>query len=396
MATATLAGCGGRDSPRSDGPAPSRKERVDRALSAAVHFLTHQQAPDGAWRSDTYGAFKDGGSLTPLVLETLAACPQTDESTISIQQGANYLAAMVQPDGRIEPGPHGLSYPVYTAALAVTVLGNPRHESARTAWLNFLRERQLTEPLGWQPSDKEYGGWGFSHDSPRKPRPGEPRPPLTESNLSATVFALEALRAAGGAAEEPAFRKALRFVQRCQNFQDDPACGDPAFDDGGFFFIYDDPVRNKAGRAGTDRTGKERFSSYGSTTADGLRCLLACGLPPDEARVSAARRWLESHCSVTTHPGKYASDREGARPAVYYYYCWSLARALTSAGVQELRTPAGPVRWADALTEELLKRQQADGSWSNEAVAVREDDPLVATSLAAGALAVCQRYGDQR
>ena len=53
----------------------------------------------------------------------------------------------------------------------------------------------------------------------------------------------------------------------------------------------------------------------------------------------------------------------------------------------QLETPAGPVRWADELTAELLRRQNPDGSWINDAVEVREDDPIVATALAVGALA---------
>ena len=51
---------------------------------------------------------------------------------------------------------------------------------------------------------------------------------------------------------------------------------------------------------------------------------------------------------------------------------------------------AAPRDWAEALAEELLRRQHSDGSWVNDAVEVREDDPLVATPLAAGALAVCR------
>jgi hypothetical protein len=46
------------------------------------------------------------------------------------------------------------------------------------------------------------------------------------------------------------------------------------------------------------------------------------------------------------------------------------------------------VRWAEALAEELLKRQRADGAWVNPAVLVREDDPLVATPFAMAALAI--------
>ena len=69
----------------------------------------------------------------------------------------------------------------------------------------------------------------------------------------------------------------------------DPARADPAFDDGGFFFIPNDPGQNKAGPAGTDRHGRQRFRSYGTMTADGLRILIRCGLPATHPRVVAAR-----------------------------------------------------------------------------------------------------------
>src|SRR5205807_8587178 len=116
------------------------------------------------------------------------------------RKGAAYLAGLVKAGGEIEEGLFGLSYPVYTSAGAVIVLSQPcnqRHRKARDAWLAYLRKRQLTRELGWQPADKPYGGWGYSNTLPYKPKEGKTLPPLTESNLSATLFALEALRAAG-------------------------------------------------------------------------------------------------------------------------------------------------------------------------------------------------------
>jgi hypothetical protein len=67
-----------------------------------------------------------------------------------------------------------------------------------------------------------------------------------------------------------------------------------------------------------------------------------------------------------------------------------VARALRVGGVREARTAGGAVRCAEALADELLKRQRDDGSWVNPADAQREDDPLVATSLAAAAVAECR------
>jgi squalene-hopene/tetraprenyl-beta-curcumene cyclase len=367
----------------------ARENRSASALTRAARYLIEHQDADGAWRSDTYGVFKDGPSLTPLVLDTLLNLPSSKESEEACRKAATYLAKLVRPDGTIDEGPIGLSYPVYTAVFAVCALSRPamaEFRPARDAWLRFLRQRQLTEELGWQPEDKAYGGWGYSHQIPRKPKVGEPLIPLTESNLSATTLALEALQAAGCPSDDPTFRKALIFVGRCQNFCEDKTQRDPAFDDGGFFFIYDDAVRNKAGVAGKDRMGRERFSSYGSTTADGLRALLICGIALKDPRVQAAWTWLEKNFHSSVHPGHFNPDREMNRQAVYFYYSLSLAKAF--------RFFPAKGHWA-ALAEDLQSQQRSDGSWANSAVAVREDDPVVATCLAAQTLSICKELTER-
>jgi squalene-hopene/tetraprenyl-beta-curcumene cyclase len=362
-----------------------------RALTAALRFLLDHQSSDGAWRSSVYGTFRDGDALTPLVLHTLLAAQPQEEVHSAICRGAAYLAALI--GKRPINNSHGLNYPTYTASLAVQVLSRPVCASYRDAlapWLAYLKERQVTEALGWQPSDSAYGGWSYAHELPRKPPSGH-SPGLAESNISATVFAMDTLRAAGACAEDPALRQALRFVRRCQNFADDPAEHNPALDDGGFFFMSADALRNKAGEAGVDRSGRQRYRSYGSTTADGLRALLIQDRTLLNARVLAAHDWLAANFSATIHPGKFPAQRQALQASVYFYYCWSLARTLTVLGVEELPTPSGPVHWAEALAGELRRRQRPDGSWMNDAIEVREDDPIVATALAAGALILCQR-----
>lgn len=360
-------------------PEPSRSQRLATSLDAATQFLLGQQSPDGSWRSDTYATFRDGYALTPLVMNALQALPPAEPTDAAIRKGAGFLAAMVTADGKIDAGKYGLPYPAYNAATTILALKDPKDAKARAAWLAFLRERQLTEDLGWQETEAPYGGWGYCPLLPRKPKPGEFGPSFIESNLSATLYALEALRAAGIPADDPAIQKALIFVQRCQNIQAKDA--DPQLDDGGFFFIYADPVRNKAGRAGNGR-----FHSYGSTSADGLRALLLCGLKPDHPRVAAARQWLVTNFRADTHPGNYEDGRELNREAIYFYYCASAAQVLKTLDIQE----AGKGRWAEALIDALVKRQRPDGSWSNPSHAFREDDPMTATSFAVLALARCQ------
>jgi hypothetical protein len=174
--------------------------RVDRALGDALRSLIDAQSPDGAWRSSTYGVFKDGLSLTPLVLKALTFGPDVPGSAAARRRGADYLIARVRADGSIDGGPFGMTYPVYTAsatAIALTFLGIPDGRAARDGWLRDLRRRQLTEALGWEPSDPAFGGWGYSIEPPSKGDAvlglGHP----IDADLSSTLFAIGAMRIAG-------------------------------------------------------------------------------------------------------------------------------------------------------------------------------------------------------
>jgi hypothetical protein len=366
---------------------------VDTALHKAAHYLVSRQSADGAWRSETYGALRDGPSLTPLVISALLFLPQAGaEGRTAIRKGADYLADFVDAEGRLQVRAGELLFPVYTAAAASRVLvlveRSPRYLRAQQAWLAELRRRQLNESLGWQPADPEYGGWGYALDVPRKPAPGTPKELLHESNLGATVFALAALRSARVPAGDPAYAQALALVKRCQNLSDDPAAGDPAFDDGGFFFIPGDAAQNKAGVSGTDRFGRERYHSYGTMTADGLRALLRCGLSEDHPRVVAARNWLVQNFSAAHNPGAFSAERAVLQDATWYYWTWAASHALLALRLRQFHSRAGVVEWPAALADELLARQRPDGSWVNRFTDAKEDDPLVATSWASAALAI--------
>jgi len=368
---------------------------IDAALARAARYLVSKQSPDGAWRSETYGALREGPALTAYVMSGLFFLPQGGEAQRdAFRRGVRYLVAMVGEGGAIREGPHGFAFPLHTATMAsrVVVLDAKTDENlkAQAAWLAFARRRQLGRDLGWDPGDLAYGGWGFSTELARKPAAGERPAPFVEANLSATLFGIAALRSARVPLDDPAWQAALVFVQRCQNFSDDAALQDSRFDDGGFYFMPADVAQNKAGVAGRDKSGRERFHSYGSMTADGVRALLQCGLSPDHPRVAAARGWLEQNFTATTHPGRFAEDREVLREATYYYYAWSISHAFARLGITRLRGPNGDVVWAEALAAELLRRQRPDGAWVNSFTDAKEDDPLVATPWAAAALAVCR------
>jgi len=164
-----------------------------RAITRGVRFLVSRQDADGLWRSEVYGSFKDPSALTPLVSSALDAA----KSAAGVDQRAvNYLAGMVRLDGTIDVGSHGLPYPVYTAALTVNLLNEPRraaHAKACAAWAADLARPQLDEKLGWRRMTSNTAGWAMPRSclANRRRVAGASR---TESNLSATTFALEALR----------------------------------------------------------------------------------------------------------------------------------------------------------------------------------------------------------
>lgn len=392
-----LSGCS-RPAPESEQPKPVvvkaelvRKSPAE-SLEKGIAYLLKQQSEDGAWRSDVYATFKDGTALTPLAIVALqdahdAGVPKAVVKG-AIGKGLVWLAKLSKPDGTIDPGPDGLDYPIYTATLAIKAFSHEtgkEHLQRRDGWVKYLKERQLTEKLGWKPEEKQFGGWGYCRVIPKKPEPNVIAPPLIESNLSATLFALDALRTAGESDGE-IYKSAAVFVRRCQNYlplhigiEIDPL-------DGGFHFIYDDPTRNKAGMfPQSEENSKARFYSYGSTTADGVRSLALCRQPEDNLRGWAAGGWIQSNFRADTHPGTYVKAHEPNREAVYYYYAASVSRAFREL---KLTLPDGR-DWAAELGAELAKRQREDGSWANSVELVRENDPIVATCNALSALSRC-------
>ncbi len=368
-------------------------KKIDASLSRASAYLLSKQSSDGTWHSETYGMFRDGTTLTPYVMSALFFMPEKDgQPRKAYRKGVDYLLTLIGDDGNLKTN---LLFPVLTAASAsrMVVLENKDeiHKQAQQAYLKIIRAWQLTESSGWTRDDPEYGGWGFSLHPPKKPAEGQPKAHFSESNMVATIFAIAAMRSARIPLDDPVWGKALIFVKRCQNFSDDPSLSDARFDDGGFYFIPDDALQNKAGIAGKDSFGRERFHSYGTMTADGLRALLQCGLPKDHPRVIAAREWLEHHFSVSQNPGNFNSDREVLRNATYYYWVWSVAHAFDRSGIRQIEQQNETVFWAEKLAEELMRRQKDDGSWINSFTDAREDDPLVATPWAASALDICRR-----
>ena len=116
---------------------------------------------------------------------------------------------------------------------------NGRYDAQIKAGQAFLKGLQWDEAEGKGPDDPFYGGAGYGG---RNSRP----------DLSNTSFFMEALRDTGLPADDPALKKALVFVSRCQNlkseFNDQPWAD--KVNDGGFIYT--------AANGGTSMAGQGR------------------------------------------------------------------------------------------------------------------------------------------
>jgi squalene-hopene/tetraprenyl-beta-curcumene cyclase len=319
-----------------------------------------------------------------VVTKVLFYGPPVPGAAQAFRRGSDFVASLVKADGSLDEGEYGLEYPIYTLSTSIVALAlppNEHHARARRALMAALEAHQLAEPLGWSRTDLAYGGWGYYRGLPRKPPKG-PADGLLTSNLTSTLFATGALAIGGRYLDAPVFDRALGFVLRCQNYAERPG---PA-DDGGFVHTPADAVPNKAGPHPSEDS---RFRSYGTTTADGLRALMRLAVPRDDPRLLAAARWLLDHFEAGRSPGDYLPDREVFRASGYHYWTWTAAHALMLLGPSAAEHPRTR-DWPRQIARALLARQRPDGSWKNTATDQREDDPLVATSLAAGALAICR------
>ncbi len=316
-------------------------------LEKAVQYLCAQQADDGGFHSATYGLLRSGQSLTPFILDTLLDLPDAlvPRKRAVVDRGIEFIKRNTNGDGALGRMDETVDdYPNYATALAVNVLVKAGQKSDANRMVAHLRVQQFTEVNGWLPNYAPYGAWGMGGPIHKPPDTGH-------VDLSMTRYVMEALRLAGAAHTDPAIEKALMYVSRSQN------------PDGGFFFSNVNPDINKAGES------NGAFLSYGTPTADGLLALRAAGVPEHDDRIVKAIAWLKQHHVPDRAPGFEGTARAAWGAGLRFYYAGVISQAALGLKV-------------------LLPPQAPDGSFRNSNTMVKEDDPLIATTLAIHALRV--------
>jgi len=348
------------------GPDPKTWDGV---VGRAYDFLKGSQEKEGSWdKSKSLG-------ITGVAVAGLLQTGRYGADDPVVSKGLEFIESLVNvKEGHIAgqgPKPQLLNYVTSINVMALTAANRgDKYRKIISNASEFLRKLQWDEEEGKKPDNDYYGGAGY--DSKSRP------------DLSNTQFFLDALKAAGVPETDPAFKRAIIFVSRCQNlkseFNDQPWAG--KINDG--TFIYSAAGGGQTKSTGTPETG---LVGYGSMTYAGVKSLIYCGIGKDDIRVKKAVEWTQKNYTLERNPGM---PKEYDQQGLYYYY-HSMAKCLDALAIKELETADGKKHdWRADITTALAKRQLKDGAWVNELDKWLEGDKALVTGYALMTLSLCK------
>lgn len=358
-----------------------RQARV--MIDRAIDYLRAQQDADtGGW-----GVRANGPQLpaiTGLVLTGMLMEPNIDSADPSVAKGIDFILSYRQEDG----GVYDRILASYNTSICLSALARVNHPDAAAAIKpaqDYLRGSQWSEESADNdetdtvtPQHPFYGGIGYgSHGRP------------DSSNLN---LMLQGLHDSGLSCDDPAFQRALVFLQRTQMHH---AVNDMPYAKGstqGGFIYATGPSGEEAGvgesKAGSieevlpDGSRLSRLRAYGSMTYAGFKSYIYANLDRDDQRVQLAYDWIRRHYTLEENPGM---GMQG-----FYYYLVTFSRALDSWGLPYIETitdEGSETRdWANDLIDRLAELQREDGSFVNESDRWMEGDAVLVTAYALIAL----------
>ena len=366
-------------------PAPARaldeahyraaREMIDRSIA----FLRAQQdSASGGW------LVRDDGpqipAITGLVLTGMLMEPNIDARDPAVARGLGFILANRRPDGGI----YDSILASYNTSICLSALARANTAEAAAAIepaQDFLRAIQWSEDSidheetgAVTPDHPFYGGIGYgSHSRP------------DGSNLNMMI---QALRDSGLSCDDPAYTRALVFLQRTQM---DDRVNDMPYAEGsrqGGFIYATGPEGDQPGvgetKAGAieevtpDGRRVSRLRCYGSMTYAGFKSYIYANLDRDDPRVRLAYDWIKSHYTLAENPGV---GMQGL-----YYYLVTFSRALDAWGLPTIETDAGSRDWANDLIDRLGGLQNPDGSFRSVHQRWMEGEPVLITAYALIAL----------
>lgn len=324
--------------------AGTRQKLMD-SLNRGAAYVRQNQKPDGTW--------EDHAGITGMAATALLKIPGRHDAELkTVAKTLDYLRGLAKPDGGI----YAKEIPHYVTAVSMMTLaaaGQPQDKALLEKGRRYLADHLLDEGDGVNKDDKFYGGmgWGGTSDGGR-------------ADLISLEYGLRAMKEGGLGDKDPAWDKAIRFLQRTQNTEANDQPG--AAKDGGFMYY---PGYSQAG--GT--------RSYGSATYAGIMSYIWSNVKKDDRRVQAVLKWVRDNYTVDENPGI-------GQKTVYYYYM-VFAKALQAIG-EPVIVDAKGVRhnWREDLGNKLIALQHPEGYWVNTVPAEMQDNKVLVTAFSMMAL----------
>jgi hypothetical protein len=283
---------------------------LEEAVRRGFEYLRRQQKPDGSFGEGRYGEHIGVSSLCAISFMADGNVPGRGDFADCVQKALDFVLSHSSETGLlVSDETHG---PMYGHGFATLFLGeiygmNSQDDRVRDA---LVRAVQLIVA-----SQNDEGGWRYN-------------PVPADADVSVTICQIMGLRSARNAGikvPKSTIDDAVKYVRECQN------------PDGGFRYMRDSG------------------GSQWPRTAAGVASLYYAGVYEDES-IARGLDYLR----------KTAFPRAGAAPMAagfmqphYFYGHYYAVQAMYLAGGEHWRA------WWPAIRDELVARQNPDGSWSD-------------------------------
>ncbi len=355
-------------------PAQPKDDTFQATVDKAVAYLKKAQNEDGSW-----GAAPNNTGVTGIVVTGLLRCgAKADDAPAA--KAITFIEGLVNPKAGHIAGPDekaalaNYKTSINIMALAAANKGD-KYKAAIANATKYLKDYQWDESRGKDKDSDYYGGAGYADTKGSRP------------DLSNTAFFLEALKDAGVSKDDPAFKKAVVFVSRCQNFESEHnrAAWAKKNNDGSFIYTGANGGENRR----TDGDGRlTDMGGYGSMTYAGVKSMIYCGVGKDDPRMKKALEWIAKNYTLDANPGMPEAN---SQRGLYYYY-HTFAKCMDALG-EDVFTDAKGVKhdWRADLLAAIAKRQKPDGSWVNTVPNWMEGDANLDTGYVLMALSYCKK-----
>ena len=343
---------------------------TEQAIADGLKSIMRQQATDGAWHSEHYGSMKQGAAVTAFTLYSIShlSAESRKPHAAAFKKAVDFLKQGIDKRGCVSAPDGSMDYPVYSTSLILTVhkkLNIGLTPTQIKNMIQFLLDGQCMEKRGFKPENLNHGGWDILG-------PGSTKGKTAGANVSVTYYVLEALSQyqSDDLFEDDRIKKSIAAAKVwCDRIV-------KTSDKGGFYFTSE--IRSNLNKAGW--VTEEQPRAYGSATCDGLGILLFTDAKKDAEAVKQTVAWLNANPQIDEVPG--FTDEESSWPSsLRFYYLTALSRSL------DHFEPAVTKKRRRAIAQLLVDTQSQSGLWQSEFNQMRENDPLIATSLALIALA---------